>query len=59
MGSSNTVTLDIYKTSVGTLKVPRSIMQSDDKAIEQYIAEHVSEVEINDIDWEWDNPEEC
>ena len=34
-------------------------MQSGDKAIEQYIAEHVSEVEINDIDWEWDNPEEC
>lgn len=44
-------------TRVGTIEVPDMIIENDDPtSIEEYITEHLDEVELSDDDFEWGEP---
>lgn len=44
-------------TRVGTIEVPDTIIENNDPtSIEEYITEHLDEVELSDDDFEWGEP---
>lgn len=44
-------------TRVGTIEVPDVIIENNDPtSIEEYITEHLDEVELSDDDFEWGEP---